>query len=380
MTTFSLVTLVLAALGASVFVLRLGHLRQRNRGSSSAPLQAGGGQPARRKRASVSIIIPARNEERNLPILLGSLAKLELVPHEIIVVDDHSGDATGELARLFGARVVVPGPLGERFIGKTWACLCGAEAASGDLLLFTDADTWHAPDSLTASVAELEKTGAAMLSLVPTHRCKQPWERLQGVFQLLLLIATRAGAPRDQSYANGQYLLFRRDAYEALSGHRAVSPFIAEDLAFVRAARARGLPVRVLLAAGALSVRMYPEGFGAFFAGWRRNFREGMRNGGLRTGLEMTAVMAWLVGTPLCGLLELQAGRLSAAWLWLCVYLVTCFLVAREQRALGAFGVLSALLYPVFTLVFVAVSLVASVDALRGAPIKWRGRSIAAVR
>jgi 4,4'-diaponeurosporenoate glycosyltransferase len=368
MSAFSLQTLIVAAMGCFLFWLRLRRLTKR---------VAVAAKPAT---ATVSIIIPARNEEHNLPILLASLNALSRPPHEIIVVDDHSEDGTADVARSFGARVIVPAPMAERFIGKTWACQCGADAASGDTLLFTDADTWHAPGSLEASLAELEASGAALLSIVPTHRCIALWERLQGVFQLLLLIATRAGAERDQGYANGQYLLFRRAAYEALSGHRAVSPFIAEDLAFVREARARGLPVRVLFAPDALCVRMYPEGFGAFFAGWRRNFREGMRSGGLRSTLEMTAVMAWLVGAPLCGALELLAGRRDAALLWLLVYALTSWLLSRMQRPLGAFGAASALLYPLFTLVFAAVSLVSLLDALRGAPIKWRGRSIAAVR
>lgn len=366
MSSFSLLTLFVSALGAWLFQRRLARLR--------APC----GEPLRGQ-ARVSIVIPARNEQHNLPILLRSLQQLTLRPHEVIVVDDHSHDATAQIARDLGARVIVPGPMVERFIGKTWACQCGADAATGDHLLFTDADTFHAPDSLARSLAALQRTDASMLSVVPTHRCVQLWERLQGVFQLLLLIATRAGAEQ-QHYANGQYLLFRRDRYDALTGHRAVSPYIAEDLAFVRAVRKAGERVHVLFAPGQLLVRMYPEGFAAFFAGWRRNFREGMRSGGARTALEMTLVMALLVGAPLCGLLELRDGHTGSALLWAGVYLLNAGLVAREQRHYGAFGAASALLYPLFTLVFALVSLRSALDALRGSPIQWRGRSIAAVR
>src|SRR5438876_956996 len=84
----------------------------------------------------LSIIIPARNEELSLPRLLGSLARQTLVPHEIIVVNDHSTDATPEVARLFGAALLNAADPPPGWIGKTWACWTGARSAQGELLLF----------------------------------------------------------------------------------------------------------------------------------------------------------------------------------------------------------------------------------------------------
>jgi cellulose synthase/poly-beta-1,6-N-acetylglucosamine synthase-like glycosyltransferase len=106
----------------------------------------------------VSIIVPARNEAHNLPALLASLRGLTPPAHQIIIVDDHSTDGTGDLARAAGAIVVTPPPLPAGWLGKPWACHAGAQAATGDLLLFSDADTVHAPWSLTRAIARLQAT------------------------------------------------------------------------------------------------------------------------------------------------------------------------------------------------------------------------------
>ena len=366
--------------GAAVWTRRLGALSAiRDRIAVSG---TGGTLP-------VSIIVPARNEAHNLPALLGSLRALDPAPLEIIVVDDHSTDGTGAIAAGAGARVISPPALPAGWNGKPWACHTGAGAARGEYLLFTDADTVHAPDSLGRAMARLTGSRAAMLSVVPTHLVRAVWERLQGVFQLLLLIATRAGAverdapgagrEHERRFSIGQYLLFRRDAYERIGGHEPVKQRIAEDLAFARLIRSAGLDLALVFAPGMICVRMYPEGLGAFVRGWRRNFREGLTAAGLGGVLEMIAVIGWLLGVPLAALSAVPEavidGNLAMAVSWGVVYLVTAVEIGRRQRDLGAFPWWSAALYPVFTGMFVLVSALAVIERLRGAPVIWRGRT-----
>ena len=127
-----------------------------------------------------------------------------------------------------------------------------------------------------------------------------------------------------------------------------------------------------------MTVRMYPEGLGGFWRGWRRNFREGIASAGLGGGLEMIAVVGWLLGMPLFALQALAADQMAIAGAWLVAMLVTAAEIARRQRSLGALPAWGALAFPTAVLLFVAISIAAVVDKLRRAPIRWRGRSIAA--
>ena len=221
---------VVAIAGVTGAAVAAWRLRQLARVAQRTPSWRRHGTPSWPR---ISIIVPARDEAPNLPRLLASLRALDPAPAEIIVVDDHSTDGTGDLARAAGALVISPPPLPAGWLGKAWACHAGAAAATGELLLFTDADTAHGPASLGDAVAALDAERADLLSAVPTHRAVSWWERFQGVFQLLLLIACRAGAASDRGrrrFSIGQYLLFRRDAYDQAGGHAAVRGEIAEDL------------------------------------------------------------------------------------------------------------------------------------------------------
>jgi len=361
--------LVVCLAGAAVWTLRLRTLF----GSPPRP-------PSSSPAARVSIVVPARNEAHNLAALLASLRTLDA--HEVIVVDDHSTDGTGDLARAAGATVVTPPPLPDGWLGKPWACHTGAQVATGELLLFTDADTVHAPWSLARSVARLAETRADLLSVVPTHAIVTSWEKLQGVFQLLLLIACRAGATStarargERRFSIGQYLLFRRSAYDAVGGHPAVKQRVAEDLAFARMIEHAGLRFTLLHAPDLLTVRMYPEGLGGFWRGWRRNFREGIASAGIGGGLEMIAVIGWLLGMPLFAAEAVLAGAIGPTLAWIAAMGLTAAEIARRQREIGPLPWWGAVAFPLPVALFVVISIAAVIDKVRRVPVRWRGRSV----
>lgn len=362
-----LATALIGGAGAVVAMWRWSRLVRLGR----RPAGTGGPMPR------VSIIVPARDEAHNLPRLLASLGRLEPAPAEIIVVDDHSRDGTGDLARAAGATVIVPPPLPSGWLGKSWACHAGAAAASGELLLFTDADTVHGAASLGDGVAALGD--AELLSAVPTHRAETAWERAQGPFHLLLLLACRAGAPDapgKRRFSIGQYLLFRRAAYDRIGGHAAVRAAIAEDLALAERITGSGGRFTLLARPGTVEVRMYPEGLGGFVRGWRRSFRDGMGAAGAGGGLEVAAAIGWLLGVPMSLATAAAAG--AAPWLaaWLAAHVATTVALARAQRLVGRLAWWGAALFPLAALAFVAVSAAAAVDHLRGAPVRWRGRTV----
>lgn len=368
-----LIALFVMVAGSSLFLWRLRVARSETRSACADAVR------------SVSVIVPARNEAHNLPTLLASLSALTPAPREVIVVDDHSSDGTGEIARAFGARVVTPEPIAPGWIGKSWACWAGARVAQGEYLLFTDADTWHAPDSLERTLGALVEERVGLVSVIPTHRLVAFWEKLQGVYQLLLLVATRAGAKDrpgsgERRFAIGQYLLFKRSVYDAIGGHQVIAGRLAEDLALARVVSDSGHGVRVMFAPGAMLVRMYPEGLSAFIKGWRRSFRDGVGSVGIVAVLEIVMVNGWLLGIPLWMTTAALSGQSLLLIAWICAYCLTAWVIAREQRNYGAFEGFSALCYPLFVLLFVFVSAASMFDALRGAPVVWRGRSIQLAR
>ena len=181
---------------------------------------------------SVTIIIPARNEERRLPRLLASIANLTQAPGEVIVVDDHSTDRTAEIAQAAGARVVEPGDLPAGWTGKCWACWNGALAARGRVLVFLDADTWLDPDGLTKLVARHGRVGG-LLSVQPYHVTRSAYEQLSAITNITMFMAVNTFTPlgqRGRPHATfGPCITCGRDDYFRVDGHRAVRSAVLED-------------------------------------------------------------------------------------------------------------------------------------------------------
>ena len=225
---------------------------------------------------AVSIIVPARNEEANLGDCLQSLVAQVNVPVEIIVVDDGSTDRTRQIAESFaGVRVISPGTLPAGWTGKNNAVVAGAEVARGEWLLFTDADTVHLPGSLARALAEAKEYGVDMLSYSPEQIAVTFWE--MAVLPVVFAELAHEYPPKKVSdpaspiaAANGQYILIRRDAYEAVGGHRAIACELLEDVALARAVKNSGRKIRFRYAAEAVRTRMY-RNFRQLREGWTKN-------------------------------------------------------------------------------------------------------------
>lgn len=237
---------------------------------SAPPPSPLGGHPP-----SLSVIVPARDEAATLPMLLPSLLAQAYPGLELIVVDDDSTDDTATVAAALGARVVAAGPLPPGWAGKPRACVIGATAARGEWLLFTDADTRHAPDSLIAAIAYAAGHDLESLSLLPAQVCVTPWEKLLLPYAYAHLFAGIDAAAihdpaRDTALLNGQYLLIRRDAYQRAGTHAAVRDSIVEDVAFGRILKQRGIRHQTARGQQLVAVRMY-TGLGAIIAGFSKN-------------------------------------------------------------------------------------------------------------
>jgi glycosyltransferase involved in cell wall biosynthesis len=227
-------------------------------------------------RAIISIIIPARNEEISLADCLQSLVAQSGVEFEIIVVDDHSTDRTRAIAESFpGVRVVEASPLPQGWTGKNNAVTCGARLAHGEWLLFTDADTVHLPGSLAAALKEAHENGAEMLSYSPEQIAVTFWE--MATLPVVFAELARQYSPSKVSdpaspiaAANGQYILIRRETYDAIGGHAAIARDILEDVALARAVKNSGRKILFRYAADRVRTRMY-RNYRQLREGWTKN-------------------------------------------------------------------------------------------------------------
>ncbi|MBX6315269.1 MAG: glycosyltransferase [Isosphaeraceae bacterium] len=227
----------------------------------------------------ISAIIPAKDEESTLADCLASVQAQTYPNLEILVVDDRSTDRTAAIARAAAAadervRVLSITELPAGWTGKAHALHVAAQAARGDWFWFLDADTRHAPDSLSIVLEYARTQGAALASLLPEMRCETFWE---GVVQPLSGIVLMRSYPpfvvnRDTSrlaFANGQYILIHRSAYEAAGGHAAVRDRFVEDIHLARRVKALGLPIRVAIGTEISATRMYTS-LPQLVRGWSR--------------------------------------------------------------------------------------------------------------
>jgi chlorobactene glucosyltransferase len=353
------------------------------------PLPGAGGTTGTGAR-SVSVIIPARNEAHNIERLLRSLAATRHPDFEVLVVDDRSGDDTAVRARAAApghARrlVVLDGePLPEGWLGKPWACHQGARRARGELLLFTDADTVHAPDLLVRAAAALDEDAADAVTVVGRQLVESFWERLvqPQIFAAMLARYRDSRRPlpphrwRD-AIANGQYILLPRATYDAIGGHEALRCEVVEDLKMAqRLVRAEHV-LSVRRAEDGLATRMY-RSLGELVAGWSKNLVLGGR-ATLPPGVRRTLMppVALLVGLvmwvlpPLVLAAALAGAGGSGTLVWSA--LVTSAAVVFWGVVYARFGVSPAyaLLYPMGALVGAWILVRAWV---RGTRVAWKGR------
>jgi glycosyltransferase involved in cell wall biosynthesis len=340
----------------------------------------------------VSIIIPARNEEANLGPCLESLTAQTGVAFEIIVVDDASTDRTREIADSFhGVHVIAAGPLsqgqagqgstgkqvtgkqvtGKQVTGKTNALKAGAARALANWLLFTDADTVHLPGSLARALNEAAKEKADLLSYSPEQIVATFTER--AVMPVVFAELAAQYPPhkvRDLNSgivaANGQYILVRRTAYDAVGGHAAVASEILEDVALAKLFRNAGFRVYFRYAGDAVRTRMY-RNWPQLREGWTKNLALLFpRPGRLLVMTLCRWSVAWFtICIAVSGALSHHFVWIAAPALWLLIY--------RRIRA-ARFTAANNLIAMAFGLPMFAYLLLRSRIAYKHGQVSWKGR------
>lgn len=325
---------------------------------------------------SVSVIIPARNEEACLGTCLDSLVSQSGVSFEIIVVNDHSTDRTGEIGASFSTRyanvrVFDAGPLPDGWAGKNNAVATGARHARGEWLLFTDADTVHLPGSLAAALKEAQDNRADLLSYSPEQIAVTFWEMavLPVVFAELArqYPPSRVSDPNSSAAAaNGQYILVKRAVYDSVGGHAAVAADILEDVALARAVKSSGRKIRFRYAADRVRTRMY-RNYRQLRDGWTKNLALLFPNPGW---LAARTLLLWAL--PWTVLVLRIAAVLQDPWDPI-VVLGFALLLIRISRA--NFSLKMTVLGALFGMPMFAYLLLRSKRAHAKGSVLWKGRT-----
>ena len=331
----------------------------------------------------VSIIVPARDEAHVIGACVTTLLATEYPAREVIVVDDQSGDGTGDIARVLaehsdGAlRVIAGQPLPHGWLGKSWACWQGFKEAHGDLLLFTDADTRHDASVLVRAVNAMQHENADIVTLVPRYQAVSFW----GVAVLPQLwlgsMLRRRGLQllgRGPLSANGQFLLIRRDAYERTRGHEGVRRVIVEDAAMAERVAASG--GRTLIAYAESELEARPTSTVRGMANeWTRRLGgtrpfTGFRARAALVLLALTGVVLWLV-PPLTLLSSLLGPTDPAVLQWSAIVTAVslAFWIAVHIKLRMPAG--PAIVYPFGA---IAVAWVLMRLAFRWKRLAWKGR------
>ncbi|MGB9794765.1 glycosyltransferase [Caldisericum exile] len=312
----------------------------------------------------VSIIIPARNEEKNIKKILENLKDCNYPNLEIIVVDDNSIDLTSQISRSFGVKVIRIVESEEGFLGKPYACLKGFENSHGDILIFVDADVELEKDAIGSIVKEvLEKN--AVVSVWPKHIVKEPYENLSMIFAIISAMASKSFTIFENTKPIGIYgplIAVSRENYIKAGTHYVVKNEVVEDFKLGQAFLKANIPIINFLGGDLVKFRMYPDGLNSLFKGWAKNSALGS------SAVDFSIVIPILLFL-LGSLIPPLYYNISPFFYLYIAYVVLIRIFAKR---VGEFSIISAILYPLivlFTLFVITYSFYATF--IRGF-VEWK--------
>ncbi|MBZ5501375.1 MAG: glycosyltransferase family 2 protein [Acidobacteriia bacterium] len=336
----------------------------------------------------VSAIIPARNEEASIARAVESVAAQPEVG-EVIVVNDQSSDQTGAIlgelaARIPKLKVLEVATLPAGWVGKNYAASLGAAVATGDWLLFTDADTYHLSGAMRRALADAAGHDAVLVSYSPEQEMETFWERALIPFVYGRLAArfsfARVNDPRrPDAAANGQFLLLLRDVYQAVGGHAAVAGTILEDVALARRVKQQGWGIYFTAPIGVVRTRMY-RSFGAMWQGWTKNLYPLVGGDVKSLSLEYVEVFPFLEAGVSLGALSFFGGLKGSLLLPMLGLLAGLFLYMHLRYAVTLYRNLYPLSHIQYYLpgaCLYGAALIASWWKNTRGVVAWKGRTYA---
>jgi len=327
---------------------------------------------------SMSIIIPARNEEKSLMLLLDDLKKQTVEMEQIICVDDGSTDETAKVAKSYGATLLSIIDKPQDWTGKSYACQTGADHTKSELLLFLDADVRLKPDSLQRLYTTYQDTGT-VISVQPFHTVKKWYEQLCLFFNLISVGALGINRHDDAAKTSGLFgplILIPKKTYEDIGGHASVKGNILEDMTLGEELDQAKIPYKCFIGGNTIAFRMYPDGIQALAEGFIKNFAAGAMKTSLVSLLLVIIWISALFSAPI-GMASSIANHHGMEFVFYAVlYVVSVIELFWIANQIGAFKRLTVIFYPVCLLFFTLILMYSFYKKLFKRPVKWKGRQI----
>jgi 4,4'-diaponeurosporenoate glycosyltransferase len=325
----------------------------------------------------VSVVITARNEAKTLPFLLSDLQKCITDIHEIICVNDGSTDNTKEVINEYGFSLVDVKDKPEKWMGKSWACQKGASVATGDIILFLDADVRLNKQGLNKLVSEYEDSKKA-ISVQPYHKMEKAYEKLSFIFNIVQVGGNGTSCAIKNGTAGlfGPVILINRKEYISIGGHSGAKDVILEDLAIGQVLNARGLGYELFLGGEDISFRMYSQGIKQIIEGWTKNYAAGAAMARADIFIMTFLWISALCSTAFNFISSLFSTDLIKLIVFSSFYVLWVIELTRISKKVGNYNILNAVLYPGYMIFFLTIFFISVLKKLLKIKVSWKGRKI----
>ncbi len=341
----------------------------------------------------VSVIVPARNEEGFIEKCLASLLDQDYENYEIIAIDDRSDDKTGEIIRKMANKnskivYVLADPKPKKWMGKNWACVEGFKKSSGELLLFTDADTKHSKNTISLSVAHLLSEGLDALTVIPKMLCLDKWTKIT-LPMLSTFLHTRFSAIRvnDSSkktgYFFGSFFIIKRKTYESVGTHEGVKGEIVEDGALGKKVKESGHKLKMVRGEHLIEAVWARDWSTLWHALKRLMIPLYLQNKNISIGIFFAVLFLLFIPFPILvysAIFASLSDSFSVLFVVSILAVSLLYLAAILEAKKGlSLGLGYALLSPIGSFIIVSGFAVGILQAKSNTAIMWRGRTYSMV-
>lgn len=333
---------------------------------------------SRKTTQKLSIIIPARNEEKTIGLLLSDL-KSQLTPHiEVIVVDDDSSDQTANIISKFNVKKVTikKADKPKEYLGKSWALEYGSSFAKHDLLLFLDSDVRLEKNAINIllNYYEIHKT---TLTVQPYHITNKFHEQFSMPFNLISLAANNVSTINPKPIGLfGPVILIEKSVYKNIGKHSLVKSSIIEDVSLGMTLRKNNYDFMAYIGQNIINYRMYPDGYISLYEGWTKNIAYGAQKSSLLLKILIFFVVASLLSVPLNLVLFIFSKNLIILTTSIIFYIIWSIRLFYLTKPLGKYKLYTIIFFPIFIYHFLFIFIVSLIKKIFKIPVKWKGRSI----